>query len=278
MNDTNFQIKKDQANRQFWDELCGTALAKSIGISDHTEKSLQQFDRAYMDLYPYLLKHVKPEYMKGQRVLEIGMGYGTLGNILAKNSIWYQGLDIAKGPVRMMNYRLKMNELKGNAVQGSALNMPFPDNSFEHVISIGCFHHTGNASRCVDETHRVLKKGGRCVIMLYNQFSYRFWMRWPRKTLMAFIIDLSHRGKVIESDYEQRKAYDYNSNGNAAPETTFTSIKTAKKVFKKFRKKVIHKENCDDLYIRNKWYLPRMKLLPVLGKYLGLDLYIEAWK
>lgn len=60
-------------------------------------------------------------------------GPQNLPRKLAENAAWYQGLDVANGPVRMMNHRLLMNGLGGCAVQGSALEMPFADESFDHV-------------------------------------------------------------------------------------------------------------------------------------------------
>src|SRR3954466_7241161 len=98
--------------------------------------------------------------MRGSRVLEIGLGYGTLSQKLAEHARSYRGLDIAAKPVAMVNHRLRMSGPAGRAVQGSALAMPFPDSSFDFVVSIGCFHHTGNLQRCLDESFRVLAPGG----------------------------------------------------------------------------------------------------------------------
>jgi hypothetical protein len=43
--------------RGFWDELCGTNLARTLGISDASEESLARFDEAYFALYSYLLDY-----------------------------------------------------------------------------------------------------------------------------------------------------------------------------------------------------------------------------
>ena len=274
------QKEKDKANKCFWDELCGTALAKSLGISDHTKNSLKRFDRAYMDFYPYLLKYVKPEDMRAKKVLEIGIGYGTLGHILAENTKWYQGLDIATSPVKMMNHRLQMNDLNGSAVQGSALKMPFADDTFDHVVSIGCFHHTGNAEQCVRETHRVLRSGGRVVVMLYNRYSFRQWVRWPVRTAKALLGEtILHKNKGSSSTKTQRKAYDAGLNGNAAPETEFLTNKQILKIFSCFSELRITKENCDHLGCRPLGiFIDRKKILPYVGRFAGLDYYITAIK
>lgn len=273
-----YQVSKDRANKAFWDELCGTAMARSLGITNHTKESLKHFDQAYIDFYPYLLPHVRPDLMAGQRVLEIGLGYGTLGQILAENAAWYQGLDVAYGPVKMMNHRLRMHCLPGRTIQGSALEMPLSSNSFDHVVSIGCFHHTGDASRCVHETYRVLKPGGRAVIMLYNQFSYRLWLRWPGRTFVGLLRDLEKLDGMDSTSYGQRKAYDRDRTGRAAPETAFFSVKKVRNMFKMYSRVWVWKENCVSFALRGRTIFPREKLLPLLGRALGLDLYVEAQK
>lgn len=52
-----------------------------------------------------------------------------------------------------------------NFVQGDAENLPFSDNSFDIVISRLAFHHFSNPKRCFSEMARVLKKGGKLVVI-----------------------------------------------------------------------------------------------------------------
>lgn len=85
----------DKKNIEFWDELCGTSLAKSLGITDHSAQSLERFDRFYFDMYPYLKKYFDMEKMQGLKVLEIGLRYGSLSQMLASKGCRYYGLDIS---------------------------------------------------------------------------------------------------------------------------------------------------------------------------------------
>ena len=98
------QSETDIRNAAFWNELCGSGLARSVGITDRTPESLRKFDEAYMAMYPYLSRYVTAENLTGKRTLEIGLGYGTLGQLIALRGCQYHGLDIAAGPVEMMRY------------------------------------------------------------------------------------------------------------------------------------------------------------------------------
>ena len=262
----------DAANAAFWDELCGSSFARALGVTDRSVPSLQRFDKAYLDLYPYLLRHVPAHTMRGQNVLEIGLGYGTLSQRIAAAGAHYNGLDIAAGPVDMVNHRLRMAALSGSAIQGSMLECPFPDASMDCVASIGCFHHTGNQQRCIDEAFRVLRPGGRAFIMVYNRFSYRQWMRWPTATLRAA---LGRSDTVVDS---QRKAYDANAAGDGAPETVFTSTAEFRVMLARFSRVSIVRENCDHITLRGRTLFPRNLLLGSLGRAAGLDLYASATK
>jgi SAM-dependent methyltransferase len=262
----------DKANAEFWDELCGSTLAREIGIRDHSSESLRRFDSAYLDFYPYLLHRVPVGDMRGKSVLEVGLGYGTLGQKIVEAGARYTGLDIAAGPVRMMAERLRRGGLDGEAKQGNMLDCPFPDSTFDYIVSIGCFHHTGNTQRCFDETLRILRPGGTAYVMVYNRFSGRQWRGWPLQTLGTL---LGLGGRASES---QRAAYDANASGAAAPETAFVSAGTVRKMLGRFSRVSIVKENCDDLRVRGRLLVARKKLLPIFGRLAGLDLYVTAVK
>lgn len=153
----------DRANSFFWSELCGTTLARRIGITDASPKSLASFDRAYFEMYQYLRDYL-PADPRGVRVLEIGLGYGTVGQFLAANGADYHGLDIASGPVEMMHHRLAQLGLRDSSariVRGSASEIAHGPEEFDLVVTNGCLHHTGNVNRAVAEIHRVLRPGGR---------------------------------------------------------------------------------------------------------------------
>src|SRR4051794_20860436 len=118
----------DERNAAFWDELCGTGLARSVGIVERSADDLRRFDAAYLGLYPYLTAYLPTPSRAGSRLLEVGLGYGTVGQLLAERGFRYEGIDIANGPVDMMRARL---DLLGRddcgARVGSALDLPFDD-------------------------------------------------------------------------------------------------------------------------------------------------------
>lgn len=268
----------DRDNASFWDELCGTALAQSLGITEVTPGSLHRFDQAYFEYYPYLSEYVLKEKLRTKRILEIGLGYGTLGALIARQACDYFGLDIARGPARIMQYRLELLGLKDSsgAGQGSALALPFVNGSFDYVYSIGCLHHTGNLALAVQEVHRVLKPGGRAIIMLYNRHSFRQVVHVKWIQIRDWL-----KGRIGKGDLETRirAMYDSDASGEAAPYTEYVTRAQVRDAFGAFSQITIDVQNFDDYALAGGLItIPRKWFLNTIGRRLGLDLYITASK
>jgi SAM-dependent methyltransferase len=259
------QIEIDRQNASFWSELCGSGLARSLGITGDEPDTLERFDAAYFGFYPYLKGYVDRFDLSGRDVLEIGLGYGTLGQYIAERGAVYHGLDIAPTPVEMMRHRLRLLGQEGDerVRQGSALESPWPGATFDAVYSIGCLHHTGDLERAVTEVHRVLRPGGSAVVMLYNRHSARRLRAGLRARSAAAI----------------RGSYDRNAGGEPAPHTDFTSRREARRLFGAFSRVQINGENLDAPTFRGRTVVSRERALRTpLPRLLGLDLYIVAQK
>jgi SAM-dependent methyltransferase len=265
-------------NANFWDELCGTQFANSIGTSDASITSLLKFDHWYFDLYPYLLDHIPLESIQNKDVLEIGLGYGTLSQRIAEMGANYFGLDIAAGPVHMVNHRLKQNGLRGRATIGSVLEAPFSNNSFDTIVAIGCLHHTGDLQKAIDQCYRLLRDGGQLIFMVYYAYSYRRWFRSPFTTINYAIREFKGaRDVVAASSTRDRAAYDINSSGVGAPHTDWISKKSLNEYCSNFSefKSIIENIDRDPPFI----FWRRKSLLRTgIPRLMGLDLYACATK
>ena len=269
-------LKPSVANSLFWNELCGSALARTLGIKDSSPDSLKRFDDWYFDFYPYLLPFVNVAHIGGQRVLEVGLGYGSLSQKIAEAGAIYTELDIAAGPVGMVNHRLAQRGLPGCAVRGSVLECPFPDQSFDVAIAIGSLHHTGNLALALRELRRVLVPGGHLIFMVYNALSYRRWLRWPLSTARHVLWTRGLQSMKPLSSESERKAYDADSEGNAAPETVFSSRRELRATMADWSIKVMQLENVGDEGLLR--FVTRSLKLKTIGPWAGLDIYIRAMR
>jgi ubiquinone/menaquinone biosynthesis C-methylase UbiE len=111
---------------------------------------------------------------KDLAVLEVGCGLGTDGAQFAKAGAQYTGIDLTDAAVELAKRRFELFNLPGTFRVADAERLDFADNSFDLVYSHGVLHHTPNTAAAVREIHRVLRPGGKAVVMLYHRDSYNY--------------------------------------------------------------------------------------------------------
>ena len=263
------QSEINQKNSEFWNSLCGTNDAIALGITDRSAASLKKFDDWFFGFYPYLSRYISYPEMRGRNVLEVGLGYGSIGQRMVEAGAIYTGLDIADGPVEMINYRLHLNRLNGQATVDSILDAPFLSSSFDYIVALGCYHHTGNLQRAIDR-YPLLRRNGRLIFMVYNGLSYRRWCSDWKATLRHA---LTWRSEVVP--HAMSVKYDY-SKGQAAPYTDFVSRSALRRYCREFRHFEAKLENitCEPPFKQSRTHL----LTTFWPTLVGLDIYATATK
>jgi SAM-dependent methyltransferase len=266
-------------NEKFWSEPCGSQLASALGISETSgEDSLSLFDENYFTLYPYLKPFLEDIVDSATDVLEVGLGMGTVSEWLADLVPNYHGLDIANGPVQLVNQRLQRKGIKQNAIQGSILASPYPSESFDAIVAIGCLHHTSDLRLALNECRRILRPNGKLKIMVYYAYSARRIFRSPLQTFSYLFREIKgSRCALSCSTPEQRALYDTNSLGEAAPYTDVISRKSLKSLcvdFKDITCELKNFESEDIWRFKDREYWLRTYLPSIFG----LDLYATLVK
>lgn len=101
------------------------------------------------------------------RVLDVGCGTGVFaGRIreaLPQAQVW--GIDLVSDMLTKGADRWKRHADAVQAVQGDSEHLPFAEGTFDFVTCANSFHHYPNQERAVVEMHRVLKPGGRLMLV-----------------------------------------------------------------------------------------------------------------
>lgn len=111
---------------------------------------------------------------RGLEVLEIGCGLGTDGAQFARAGANYTGIDLTDAAIELARKRFELFNISGKFQTADAERLDFADNSFDLVYSHGVLHHTPDTAGAVKEVYRVLRPGGRAVVMLYHRDSYNY--------------------------------------------------------------------------------------------------------
>ncbi len=182
----------EQTVRQFWqDHACGDAQVG--GLHERFRGDYEKFFTTY-DSFRYRNERHIPECIEslraaGKQVLEIGLGEGSESEQLIRRGARWSGVDLTAESIDRVRTRLLLRNLPYEDLrQGSVLDLPFPDNSFDLVFSHGVLHHVPDIGRAQQEIHRVLRPNGELVIMMYARWSLNYLVSiglLRRTTLLA---------------------------------------------------------------------------------------------
>jgi ubiquinone/menaquinone biosynthesis C-methylase UbiE len=136
------------------------------------------FDRIAQNYDESLPAHVVDHYLEKRTTfvlehcprgsaLDVGCGTGALAARLAGAGYEVVGLDSSEGMLRVLEERTS----RVRAVRGSGISIPFPDGSFDLVLSVAVMHHIAAADdvrRTLAEMVRVTSPGGRVLVWDHN--------------------------------------------------------------------------------------------------------------
>lgn len=89
-----------------------------------------------------------------------------------KNYDEIHGIDIAPNIVARAKENLKAKKIPIKARVGDIRKLPYPDNFFDFVYTMGTIEHIPRPIEAMREIYRVLKPGGRAVIGVPNKYEW----------------------------------------------------------------------------------------------------------
>ena len=123
-----------------------------------TKKSLADFIA--------LARRVSQDLPVGSRILEIAPGPGYFAIELAKRGNYdIVGLDISKTFVELARANATDANVSVDFRQGDAAKMPFANEAFDFLVCRAAFKNFSQPVRVLEDMHRVLKRGGRALII-----------------------------------------------------------------------------------------------------------------
>lgn len=123
-------------------------------------------------------------------VLDAGCGNGRFTDQAAKTGAEVIGVDIGWGVYSAFEHTRSLPNV--HIVRGDLFRLPFADETFDRIFSIGVLQHTGNARAAFGSMLRTLRPGGLVVAHVYGQGrrSYEILDRLIRNVTTRFPIKL----------------------------------------------------------------------------------------
>lgn len=113
-----------------------------------------------------------------QKVLDLGCGAGRNTQMLFELGYEVYGCDLYRGMIkatisRLENAGIKKEEASKRVIMASMLNLPYPAQQFDALVSNGVYHNAHSVvdlNQTLKESARILKQNG---YLCYNLFSSR---------------------------------------------------------------------------------------------------------
>ena len=148
--------KRQDKAREYFDELAG-----KFGRRYCPGRSWQALAHALITLLPPLT------------VADLGAGEGTLSRLLAKNARKVIAIDNSSKMVEFGSQLAKKHGFKNLEYRlGDIEEPPIANNSVDLAILSQALHHAIHPQQAIGAAHRILKRGGRLVIL--DLLSHRF--------------------------------------------------------------------------------------------------------
>lgn len=140
--------------------------------TDEMNKIYTRWTRTYdkfillFPLWKKWLRSVLP-YVEGKKLLEVSFGTGFLLTQYPDDIELY-GLDYNLNMVVWARNKLDKISRKAELIQGNVEQLPYPDNTFDTVVVTMAFSGYPDGDKALAEMLRVLKNGGRLLMVDYD--------------------------------------------------------------------------------------------------------------
>lgn len=170
------------AVRDYWqDHVTDWPIAKAEAGTPEFFRETEAYRFEKLD---YLDRVIDYGGHAGEDLLDVGCGLGNDTSRFARGGARVTGIDIAPNAIRLSEENFRQRGLEGRFELMNGEAMTFPDASFDFVYCHTVLHFTAHPERMVGEIHRVLRPGGRAVLMMVNANS---WMRAMHKAMKVEI-------------------------------------------------------------------------------------------
>lgn len=139
---------------------------KGMGMEGAVARWYEKNTRRAMPELKALAQRMAGTLAPGARVLEVAPGPGFFAIELAKfGNCEITGVDISATFVQIARDNAEREGVRVEFQQGNASNLPFPADSFDFVLCRAAFKNFSDPVGALREMRRVLKPGGRAVLI-----------------------------------------------------------------------------------------------------------------
>jgi ubiquinone/menaquinone biosynthesis C-methylase UbiE len=150
----------------------------------------------------------------GKKVLDVGAGQGGMVLELVEQGIDAYGIEPGQEFASLTRMRLReAGHNPDHLITAVGESLPFPNNYFDHVISLQVLEHVADSRAVLREIFRVLRPGGECAVSFDNYLSFRephyrvAWLPLMPKTIGSLYLRIRGRDPQFLKNYIYYRTY-----------------------------------------------------------------------
>jgi len=185
----------------------------SIAYTQKLDQEYSKYAKIYdvsVKLFPVWKRWIKTviPYIEGDRVLEASFGTGYLLMQYANDHQTY-GIDFNHNMVEIARKNLSRMGVNATILLANVEELPFPDNYFDTIVNTMAFTGYPDGKQAMLEFYRVLKEGGRLLIVDFNYPTNRnhlgYWLTKLMESAGDTIRDISKILQDFSFEYTEEE-------------------------------------------------------------------------
>jgi ubiquinone/menaquinone biosynthesis C-methylase UbiE len=179
-----------------------TASRKAGYWNDFYQCPSNLFETLMVQRRDYAHAYICRHFDRTARILDLGCGAGVLSEKLIESGYQVTCADASSDMLELCRERLsRFSADTHTVVNANCLDLPFQDQEFDVVVTLGMFGYFDEVSLALREIHRALRPGGTLILSVRNpnnQYVFDLFelLRLPLRLTTALIRKLArHRSR-----------------------------------------------------------------------------------
>lgn len=177
---------------------------QNTGERQHSE-TIDRYAIEHLHRYAFAM-----QYIQGKDIIDIASGEGYGAHFMSNSAKSVVGVDISAEAVAFASEKYKKSNL--TYMQGSAIEIPLPDNSIDVVVSFETIEHHDKHDEMMQEIKRILKPDGFLI------------MSTPQKAPDGIIRHPYHVKELFFEEFEALVNHYFSATHYVFQKINFTSI------------------------------------------------------
>jgi SAM-dependent methyltransferase len=165
-----------QQVKEFWDQR--PCNVRHSNKPRGTREYFDEVEHKKFTAEPHIPAFCEFDRWRGQRVLEIGAGIGTMAINFARAGADYTGVELSEESLALTRQRFDVYGHTGRFFQGDAEHLTdfVPIQHYDLVFTWGVIHHSPNPGAILQQIKHYMRPGTTLKVMVYAANSWKNYM------------------------------------------------------------------------------------------------------